>query len=318
MEQAEIEAIRIVNAKILDMLAKSLGESNSKPQKTALNQLRSENTRSSPKEPWMNTFFYENKPLHVRTDSENNRCFFPSYYFCTNINLNSAANVPAKPVNTNPKKAPFKLSTKASTNKPAAKAKTETNTKKPAPVSQEAAPREPAPARTLSPELDKENFDTANISVDSNMSIEYDGTEEVLKITPEKMRDKNNKHTEATTSTTTATTTSNQPTNNKRKEKEKDKEKEKGKEKERKPSPKNEPHEAKNTKTEKKIEGHTGLQDAYLSEGRFKSLLSSSLPPSPIPFSPLLFFFFLQNQTKRENIPDGKQMRRITPNHPCA
>ena len=67
-----MEAIRLVNAKIMDLLTRSLEESHhhTKSAKSVVNQLRSDNARVTPKDPWIPI---PTKGLHMRTESESNR-----------------------------------------------------------------------------------------------------------------------------------------------------------------------------------------------------------------------------------------------------
>lgn len=70
-----MDALRLVNAKILDLLAKSLSDKpNTKASKEAVNQLRTENAAVRPKNPWLGT---PGKGLHMRTESESNRYNIP-------------------------------------------------------------------------------------------------------------------------------------------------------------------------------------------------------------------------------------------------
>eukprot|EP00026_Physarum_polycephalum_P010463 Phypoly_transcript_10627.p1 GENE.Phypoly_transcript_10627~~Phypoly_transcript_10627.p1 ORF type:complete len:322 (+),score=67.44 Phypoly_transcript_10627:248-1213(+) len=159
-QEAELEALRLVNAKIMDLLARSLGDThNNKPTKAAVTQLREENARSTPKEPWLAA---PAKGLHVRTASESNSA---TYLAAVTKPISTKPTKPSKPANLHP-------------HKPAPKVKEKEN----------------APAKTSkSTEVD-ENNNNNSVNMSLDMSIEYDGDE--TKITPfqKTTNEKNNKN----------------------------------------------------------------------------------------------------------------------------
>ena len=67
-----METLRLVNAKLMDLLSKMLEENQqlSKDSKAIVNQLRTENARIATKQPWLAN---PTKGLHLRTTSESNR-----------------------------------------------------------------------------------------------------------------------------------------------------------------------------------------------------------------------------------------------------